>query len=889
MPETQASAAALLAAKRDEIEALHRGGAPAPQTMAALSDLADRVIIELFERELEVEGGRLRPGCVLVALGGYGRSELAPYSDIDLMVLTEDIGRGPIAGVAGRLFRRLWDLNWQVGHSVRSLNQCIESAREDVTIRTALMESRPLAGSFELFGGFMRRFWKEAGGRDLRHYVASKVAERQREIGEYGSTTHLLEPNVKRSKGGLRDLHLIGWIARARWRAASLRELAYQGLFSPQELEALVGARDFLWRIRNELHFGARRAQEVLTFEEQLRVARAFGYRAHGGLLEVERFMQQYHRQTGLISSAALQFGERAAMRSVFRRLAEHLTAQRLGDGLVARGGKLCLDPAGAAVLDGPQAAMRLFRELQRRRLRLDPDLHRALRQAVARWKPPAGALPADVAQAFLALLDTPAHLAETLRLMRSVGFLGLLIPEFSAVQGLMQFNAYHKFTVDEHCLRAVAGAPALAERGGALAEVYHGVRRKAILHLALLLHDIGKGRTEDHCLVGRDIARTVAQRLGLADAETEQLVFLVRHHLIFAHTAFRRDLADQKVLVNCAKTVGSPETLAMLYVLTAADLMAVGPGMFTAWKDALLQELYAKAYELLTGETFVAPAPKVGGASGARGLRPPAQRLDDLLAGGIASELPESWARQQLAYFPDGYLATASRERLADHLRHLQRLDAARFVAHGVFDDRTGLTEYTVYAHDEPGLFRQAAGALTSCGLEIVSAQIWTRPDERIVDIFQVVDPDYAAGPPPDRLRQVELRLTQVLCGELAIEAALASGQRYDAERRQTPIDAPTRVEVDNDTSDRATIIDVFAQNRRGLLYTITKSLFEMGLTIHGARISTHLDQAVDVFYVTDLSGGKITDPERIKALRSEIIAAIDAFLAAAEHQSAR
>lgn len=868
MPQLQAAMAARLARGREEIRARHREGMPSPKVVSALGDLADQVIIELYEGERRAEPDAAQGRNVLVALGGYGRRELAPFSDLDLMVLHDGSARGAVAALAGKFFRRLWDLNCQVGHSVRSLEQCLQEAREDLTVRTSLMEARPLFGDQALFQSFEDQFWSDVGGRDPRRYIIGKVADRQNETGQFGSTTHLLEPNLKRSKGGLRDLHLIGWVGRVRYRTGDFQELAEMGLFGKSEVEALIAARDFLWKVRNELHFGAGRAQEVLTFEEQIRLARAFSYEGRAGMLDVERFMQDYYRHTAVISATTWPFAERAAGRPPLARLLDWATARRVSESVVARGGRLELDPKSGSTgkFETLESVLTLFPQLQRRKLGLAPDLHRRLQESIAGWES-AGTQPLsrEAAQAFLAILGEPRFLSGTLRAMRSIGLLGALIPDFAAVQGLMQFNAYHKYTVDEHSLRAVEGAETLAKATGPLADLYRATRRKGLLHLALLLHDLGKGREEDHCEVGRKIADRVSVRLMLSEEERQILCFLVHQHLVMAHTAFRRDLGDEKVILQFAKGVGSPETLALLYLLTGADLSAVGPGMRTAWKDALLNELYTRSRVLLTGEAWE---------------KPTEERLAELMAAGLGRDLPEAWVREQLGYFPDGYLATAPRSRLADHLHQLYKVKEGAVAAHGVHDSATGLTEYSVYAHDVPGLFRLAAGALTSCGIEIVSAQIWTRPDGRVVDIFQVIDPDHAGPPPPYRLAQVAERMEGVLLGQVAVETVIASGQRVDRERREAPIAMPTRVEVDNESSDGRTIIDVFAQNQRGLLYTIASALFDQKLSIHGARISTHLDQAVDVFYVTDLDNRKVTEPERIKTVRAAILSAIDAVI---------
>ncbi|TAJ07890.1 MAG: [protein-PII] uridylyltransferase [Nitrospirae bacterium] len=872
------AAAALLVEQRQVLKQRLEAGASGGEVLAALTELVDGLIIGRY-RNVVRQGGdeTLLAGsqhCCLVALGGYGRRELAPHSDIDVMFLYRPEAGQVAPSLSSQVLHHLWDLGFQVGHSVRTVQDCIELATEDLTIRTSMMEARFLGGSAALFQEFHRRYFRQVVARGTDRFIEQKIEERRREYDKFGETVYLLEPNVKKSKGGLRDLHVLQWAGLARYQAATIQELADRGILSRQDFQALVDAREFLWRIRAMLHFGAGMAQEILTFDEQVRLAAQFGFQDQPHLLAVEQFMQQYYRHTMGLHEISSRFVDRCRSLSVWQKLAQLLPSPRLEGTFIITGQQLTVPPElRSRFLDSPELLLRLFELAGTKRLRIDTDFLEDIHRHMDSVSSEAFRTP-EVSRRFLKILGGPGTVAHTLEAMHRAHLLEKLIPVFATVRGLMQFNQYHKYTVDEHSLLAVGKAEALSQEQGVLGEVCREIKRKDLLHLAVLLHDLGKGREEDHSEVGKAIAEDTAARLGFDEQETRTLVFLVHQHLLMAHTAFRRDPYDEKVLLPFARKVGTPEVLRKLLVLTAADIAAVGPGVLTKWKESLLVELYLRALPEVSGD-------RTSAVSGAR-LDAIAQDVArEAVAAGLAGMDP-AWIESQLAQFPLRYVLGTIPGRIAVHVATVRQLTPGEVLVTDSFNATLGTSEYTVITTDEvtPGLFSKIAGVMAAKGLQILDAQIVTRQDGIVVDTFQVVDLDYAEAPPSDRRAIIADTIIRVLKGEASVDTLVAQGGRLPSSKPLPAHRQPTEVQVDNETSDRFTILDVFADDRQGLLYVITHAIFKLGLSVHAARISTRLDQVADVFYVTDRQGHKITDQEFLETVRVRIKDDVGRFL---------
>ncbi len=878
-----------LAGHRQALRQRLLGGASGAEVMASLTEFVDGLIIDRYRNAMRQAGeGTQVSGaqhCCLIALGGYGQRELAPYSDIDVMFIYSEKAGEAAPALFREVLYHLWDLGFQVGHSMRTIDECIELAGKDLTIRTAMMTSRVLAGSSNLFQEFHRRYFKEVVGRGARRFIEQKMEERSREYVKFGQTIYLLEPNVKKSKGGLRDFHLLRWAGMAQFQSSTLQDLTDRGFLSRQDCLSVTEARDFLWRVRAFLHVEAGRAQEILTFDEQVRLSSLFGFEDRPHLLGVEQFMQQYYRHTMGLHETMLRFVDRCQAVPAKRRSSRALPATTVDGYFVVTGRELTVpSELRARVLDSPDVLLRLFDMARSRRLKIDSGLLDEIHNHMDSVSNEAFRTP-EASRVFLKILAGPEAVAATLEAMHRARLLEKLIPVFANLRGLMQFNQYHKYTVDVHTLLAVAKAEALGLESGAIGEVYQEIRRKDLLHLAILLHDLGKGRKEDHCEVGKVIAEETAARLGLDEQETRILVFLVHKHLLMANTAFRRDPYDAKVLLPFAKEVGTPEVLRKLLVLTAADIAAVGPGVLTKWKESLLTQLYRRTLQAVSGKEDDTVGPECIKEL----VSEVAREFTNAPAGGL------DWIESQLSQFPLRYLHSTPPKRIAAHLGAIGRLKVGDVLVEETFNEEVGMCEYTVITHDNitPGIFSKMAGAMAAEGLDILDAQIITRDDGIVVNTFQASDPDYAGVPPEDRRASVAETIIRVLKGEEALDQLMRRNTRLTRGSLLSATRQATEVEIDNGICDRLTVIDVFADDTQGLLYVITHAIFELGLSVHAARISTRLDddiqqslrtvgrhQVVDVFYVTDRDGAKVEDHARLDAIRSTIKRDIDLFM---------
>ncbi len=851
-----------LAQERAKCREQHEAGSPGIQVCTRLTDMLDRVVLDLYQAALnEVApdaNSPLRSGIAMVAHGGYGRRDVAPFSDVDLMILHAPRIAEQVAPLARRLLHDLYDVGFSLGQSVRSVNEASKLALKDATIFTSLVESRFLSGNEALFARFQTKFQKSAQ-RHWRKLVGAIEVSRADERSQFGETVYLLEPNVKRSPGALRDMQLLRWVGFARYGQGSPDGLQLMGLLSKDDEIALRRALEFLLHVRNELQFHAGKSHDVLDRAEQLRIAAKFGYAGSEGILPVEAFMREYFQNTGAVRQIVSRFLEGAqpwiklaeSMAPIFSHQVEgdfrvgptRISATRQGLPKVQGDLAQILRLADLANLYNKRIAYSTWEAVHRAAPRL-PDI-----------------ITNESATRFLSLLAQPARLGELLRNLHELGVLERLIPAFAHARSLLQFNEYHKFTVDEHCLRAVEAATSFLNESESVGKVYRSIKNKRTLHLALLIHDLGKGFVEDHSEVGLRIAEETARRLRLPSRETETLKFLVHKHLIMAHLAFRRDTSDDQVIVRFAVDVGSAEVLRMLYVLTCADLAAVGPDVFNSWKAEVLHSLYLRTMRHLSGDSPSLVADECRAAARAIFTRDPNAQ----------------WYAQQIEALPSSYLMNTPPHQIADELQRLRGLGHGEVMVWHRYLPDTKTIEYTVGTYEEitPGVFHKLTGGLTSAGLQILAADINTLAEGLVLDRFRVLDPDFAGEPPLERLQEVDERLKHSLTsGQPPAFRRLwkASAGIVSQELQQMP----TRVRLDNSTSERFTVVDVFASDRMGLLYTISKTLFDNGLSVSLAKIGTYLDQVVDVFYVTDQRGEKIEDEARLEMIRQAVMDSI-------------
>jgi [protein-PII] uridylyltransferase len=874
---------ARLQSLRDQARERYAGGSPGLQVAALICEMTDQLILELFAGVIgplpEAVRTTIGRQVAIIATGGTGRGELAPYSDVDLLFLHSRRCDTRLPGCIAQAVRDCWDAGIKLGHCVRTPGEALAAARNDPQFATALVECRLLWGDERLFQTFHSRFRHQAGHRRFREFFRSVVAARQTERAQFGETERQLEPDVKRSPGGLRDIHLIRWIGFARFGTADLDMLRLEGALSRDDQQALVAAQEFLTRIRVDLHFAAGKAQEVLSREEQLRLTELHGVSATAGQRPVERFMQTYFRHSTAVVDISARFVDRHGPFSLKSHLRQILLSHRSNHIFRVNAQEIDAVPRYRERLLGTLETLLNLHELAALySVQVAPKLIEQIRQAVLKLS---GEVSPEASRLFLSILSSVGQAGTQLRDMYRTGLLEVILPEMSHVRCLLQFNQYHSYTVDEHLLKAVEAAEGFDADTGTVGIAYRAIKHKELLHLALLLHDIGKGHETDHSLVGRDIAINVAARLGLSAHQSEMLEFLVHKHLLMAHLAFRRDVSDPAMLTRFSREVGSPELLRMLFVLTAADISAVGPLMWTSWKAELLTEMFDRALQFLSG----AP-PRFREAERIREI---GERVEALLEppgtqavnGRSRGETQRNEHAELFESLPLHYLTATSPENVARDIIAIQHLGADELTIRGDFEPATQTTEYRVLTRDTigSGLFSKVTGVLAAKGLEILSAIICTTTKGIVIDSFHVHDGDHAGPVPEFRLREVESAIADVLNGGTSVEHLFQHRRRNWRAIAPRLLREPSRVVIDNDSSERFTIIDVFAHDRRGLLYVIASALREVGLSVWLAKIATHVDQVLDVFYVTDREGMKLQDEHRLEEIRSALANRIEEF----------
>jgi len=857
-PAVARAAAEVIEARR-RIGEVHREAGRGAEVCGFASGLFEAIVHDVWVALVAdlpaQEAESLGRSAALVAIGGFGRGEMAPFSDIDLMILHDGTTAAVVADAARRLLQDLFDAGLDVGQSVRTPAEAATLAVGDATILSALLDLRRLAGAEEPLVRLQKRL-RSIVSRGRRRLVDRVLEARREEVEKHGGSELVLEPNVKRSRGGLRDIQLLRWLGRVAYGAESFDDLVAAGGMARADADAVRDARDFLLTLRTDLHLAAGKSADELTRDQQTRIAAARGFDDGAGLLGVERFMREYFGHARRVAGAV-----EALLRSIRRAGIMSAMAQ----GLLGHEmeGTFRVGPVDVAVLTGrlPQVTQSLRDIVRLAGLSMLYDLP----VANDSWEEVRAAVPslpreADPAatKAFLDLFDHPTRVASALRWLHGVGLLEVLVPPFAHARDLMQFNSVHRYTVDEHCLIAVERAAAFAGEDDWLGDEWRALRRKRPLLLALLLHDVGKGYEEDHCVLGARIVREVATLLRLPEEEAAIVEFLVLHHLDMAQLAFRRDIGDDTLVASFAREVGSPELLRMLALLTAADVSAVGPGMWTTWKSDLLGGLFSKAVGILDGE-----GPTVAADRCRHGL-------DALLAGRDADDPVLRLAVD----LPSSYLAAVTPTRGMEEIGRLARLPRGGVFVTARWQPATSTVAVTVGTHESvaAGIFHRVTGGLTSQRLEILAADIHTLSDGHVIDHFTVVDHDFAGEPPAERLADIAESVKRAILSDATPDFA-PRWNPFAPQVKAVPT-TPVQVTFDNESSERDTILEVFAHDRPGLLYGVTKALFEKGLSVQAAKIGTYRDQVVDAFHVTT-TGGKVIDPDAQQAIREAIVMA--------------
>ncbi|WP_173934832.1 [protein-PII] uridylyltransferase [Chelativorans sp. Marseille-P2723] len=843
-----------------------------------LSQLMDRLIRALFNFAAQlynVSADRM----AVIAVGGYGRGTLAPGSDIDLLFLLPYKQTPWGEQVAEYMLYMFWDMGLKVGHATRNVDECIRHSLTDMTIRTAVLEARYICGDKALYDELIERFDEEVAKDTGAEYVQAKLAERDARHAKNGESRYVVEPNVKDGKGGLRDLHTLFWIGKYHYRVREAEELVEKGVFTRREYRHFAKAEDFLWAVRCHMHFLTGKAEERLHFDIQRDIAERLGYTSHPGLSSVERFMKHYYLNAKTVGDltrifcAALE-EEQAKHVPGFNNLSLTFSPRRRK---LAGTSDFLVDNHRINIADekvferDPVNILRLFWLADRHGFEYHPD---ALKLVTRSLKLIDRKLRRDeeANRLFMDLLTSDRDPELNMRRMNEAGVLGRLIPDFNKIVAMMQFSMYHHYTVDEHLIRCI-GVLAEIERGDG--ERFHplthsllpGVKTwRAVLYTALLFHDIAKGRPEDHSIAGARIARRLCPHMGFEAAETEMVAWLVEHHLLMSHIAQMRDLNDRKTIQDFADIVQSVERLKLLLIITVCDIRGVGPGVWNGWKGQLLRTLYYETELLLTG----------GFSEASRATRAAEARAQLVQALQEAGWNKEDAHRYSGLHYENYLLATGAE----DQLRHAGFIRAA---------DRSGkalatmveihafeaVTEITVLAPDHPRLLTVIAGACAAAGANIVDAQIFTTADGRAFDTILVSREFDFDADERRRAERIGRLIEDVLSGKSYLPGMVE--QRARPRRGAKAFRIEPRAEVRNTLSNRFSVIELECLDRPGLLFEVTGVISDLSLDIASAHITTFGEKVIDTFYVSDLTGAKIENPDRLETIRQALLDVLD------------
>ncbi len=809
----------------------------------------------------------------VIATGGYGRGLLAPGSDIDLLFLLPYKQTPWGESVAEYVLYLLWDLGLKVGHATRNVDQCVRLGGSDSTIRTSLLDSRLILGDETLFHELQETLRQALTSASMRDFVDAKMEEREQRHRKSGDARYRVEPNIKDGKGGLRDLHTLHWLSQIIYGEEVGEQLVAKGVFTEEEVATFRRCEDFLWTVRCYLHFITKRAEERLTFELQPEMAEHLGYKEHGGLRAVERFMKHYFltaKDVGDLTTILCGTLEMMHLKEApgIRHFLNPLTWGKRRE--VSESEDFFFDHDRLNVRDesifksDPANLLRYFLEAAKTESFLHPNAVRILRSMPRAMTTQVRRSP-EANRIFIEILTATPNPATTLRRMNDSGVLGRFIPEFRRVVGMMQFNMYHHYTVDEHLIRTVEMLTDI-ERGGSVNEVplstelFKTVKNRRVLYVAAFLHDIGKGADEDHSVLGARIARKLCPRLGLTAAETETVVWLIAQHLTMSNIAQSRDISDPMTIKSFADIVQSPERLKLLLLLTVADIRAVGPGTWNGWKGQLLRSLYHETEPLLAGgHTQVGRAERVAVAQ--RDVR---AKLADWSSDSVDKFVDRFYPDYWLRFDADKVVAHANLLKKADQTRGKLTTDATT-------DAFTAVTELTIFAPNHPRLLSLFAGACAAAGANIVGASITSTRDGFALDSFLL---KRELGDDYDEIRRTESiseTIDRLLQGKGRLKSMLE--RRRPSERRVEAFNVEPEVIINNTLSENFTIIEVAGLDRPGLLYDLTSAISDLYLDMSSAHITTFGEKAVDVFYVTDLTNKQIENEARQETIRERLV----------------
>jgi len=854
------------------IHSRHDEGADGIWVVHTIAEMVDILMKKLFQciiSDVRYQSGG-REQMTLVATGGYGRGELNPYSDIDIMFLYSGKDGRRIEDIAQKILYFLWDMRLDVGYSVRTIQDCIEMSNSDMTVKTALLDIRYICGSRALFKELQKTVLTQIMTKGSDAFIRQKVSELEERREKYGSSVYLLEPNIKEGEGGLRDLQTALWIANVRFKVTEPRELLMKGVLTEQDLETYEGLLSYLWRIRNELHYLVGRRNDQLTFSDQSKVAFFLGYKDHEDQLGVEDFLRDYYLHATRVEQFwSLMVSKCLCRDDASRKIMGYLVRRPIGDGFYIIKGELTI-PGENIFTENPVLLMKLFEYAQKHDVEISMNAQNLVRKNLhlvndkfRRNR--------EVNQSFFAILRSHKKVGSTLKKMHYLGFLIRFIPEFERIYCKAQHDLYHMYTVDVHSLFAVKEIVRLTngqhrETQPLLTKLAGEIAKRELLLLAGLLHDIGKGEGGNHSEKGAEMMPTIARRLGLSKEDSERLEFLVRNHLLFAHIAQRRDLHDEKMIIQFARQMGTSETLKMLYLLTYADLKAVGPDIWTDWKAMLMEELYEKTFAVLERGDFKYEV----GSDRLKKIRKSVLAL-------LENEYPAAVVKEELKALSIRNLLSNPPAVIAEEVRMLLSLGDSPILTRVQHAPDGSYSNVNICTLDIPGLFSMITGVMAANGMNILGAQIHTSSNGKVFDVLQVNSPQGFIFTDPSRWERMEEDLRQVIQGRMQVQTLVEKRRRPSVLIEKVKPRFPTVIEIDNEVSDDYTVIDIYTHDKVGLLYSISSTLTKLGLYIGIAKISTKIDQVADVFYVKDIFGQKLTSDEKMAEIEQRLFTAID------------
>ena len=867
-----------IAARREYLSVLRDGvkrklasHLPPTEICAWFSDRMDELLVAMLQSNLASNGVPEKTSFVLACVGGNGRRRPTPWSDVDLLLIADGAEDNELAAALNSFVRDCWDTGMDLGHSIRTSPDVVRFASDDIQFATSLIDMRLLTGDQQLYDTLTEKLNRRVFQERSEHFVARCVASRREEWTACGDSVNQLEPDLKKSPGGLRDLHLLRWIAYARYQDADPSALLQHEVLRTHELAALQIADEFLTGLRLDLHCRTGMKQDVLTRDLQIEMVKEPDFNLEEMRAAASTLMRDYFQRTSPVAEISRRISESPRSTGLLTRLRTALLPGVGLKGLSVHSGVISTTDEGLHTLrEDPSSVLLVFAQAAERGVSLSPDLRVAISRIVDTF--PAEPTARHCRQ-FRTILRSESGLPNALRQMHETGVLEWMLPPFAEIRCLMQFNHYHSYTVDEHTLKTIDEVVALKDEESPLGSAYRAVRHKATLHLALLMHDVGKARDGDHSIVGEELCYEIGTRLQMAENKKQMMAFLVRQHLLMPDMALRRDYTDAALIGDFARMVGSPERLRMLFVLCAADVKAVGPGVWTDWKADLLADLYNRTMQIVSGR----PSNYLE-RERLQTIRDHIREEIVPMEDGLNVEWP-TWVDQQLDALPVFYLMTEAPDQIARDLDVIQHLGDPEIQINSLYDTESDTVTYRIFASScyENGFFHKVAGILSGLRNNIHTAVSCAAADGTIVARFMVTDNDYEGDIPQSRRDSIAAAVKEVLTGKRVVDSIFRkSGLFQLSSEDNSMVAVDPQVCIDNDCSDQYTVIDVFAMDTPGLLYTLSRTLYQHKISVQLARIGTNIDQVVDVFHVTDRSGRKVTDSERLECIVKDLLEGI-------------